>query len=240
MENKKNVKYYQIRASVFWSVLITVGIVFAILLIGNLKNDANTQDLNKTERPELTHMAFGHIDSKLNVKSECYLCGDASMSLMGYYRKFDTVGIIGLNEWYVLDLRLQSYDENGNPVENNDGMSSSFGNSQGMDFYVNATPSRGMSSATISSTTGSFDKSVIQKNLCQYCLDKVTDTLEGYFEKGKEEYLPFCLVDFKTLDIYPMQKTNRAYSVRDYWIELEHVDSEIKVDAYYLPERDVN
>lgn len=83
-----------------------------------------------------------------------------------------------------------------------------------------------------------FDKTCIQKNLCQECLDKVTDTLEGYFEKGKEEYLPFCLVDFKTLDIYPMQKINMAYYVRDYWVELEHEEVELEVNVYYLPERE--
>lgn len=106
-----------------------------------------------------------------------------------------------------------------------------------MDYNVDSTPLRGMASATIASTNGMFNKNVIQKNLCQECLDKVTDTLEGYFEKGKEEYLPFCLVDFDTLDIYPMQKMNIAYSVRDYWIEIEHKDYEIEVNAYYLPER---
>ena len=47
-------------------------------------------------------------------------------------------------------------------------------------------------------------------------------------------YLPFCLVDFKTLDIYPVQKMNMAYSVRDYWVELDYNDAEIELDVYYL------
>ena len=55
-------------------------------------------------------MEYGHIDSKLENVDECYLCGNSSESLMGYYSKFDTVGIIGLNEWYVLDLRLKEYE----------------------------------------------------------------------------------------------------------------------------------
>ena len=80
-----------------------------------------------------------------------------------------------------------------------------------------------------------YDETIVKKNLCQGCLDKVTETLEGNFEEGKEDYLPFCLVDFKTLDIYPVQKTKRSYSVRDYWIELDYDDSEIELDVYYLP-----
>lgn len=83
-----------------------------------------------------------------------------------------------------------------------------------------------------------FNKKTVQDNLCQKCLDKVTDTLEGYLDWGKEEYLPFCLVDFETLDIYPMQEMNIAYFVRDYRVELEYEDSKIEVNVYYLPERE--
>lgn len=77
----------------------------------------------------------------------------------------------------ILDLRLQNYDENGNPIENTFGMSTSMGNSAGIDFYVSATPSRGMSSATISSNGVAFDQTIIQTNLCQKCPNKVSATL---------------------------------------------------------------
>ena len=30
---------------------------------------------------------------------------------MDYYRKFDTVGLISLNDWHVLDFQLKAYDE---------------------------------------------------------------------------------------------------------------------------------
>lgn len=235
MYEEKKVKYYHIRASVFWSVLVLIGIVFigSIFFAGNIiaKNDG----VNTNEYVEKIHMEYGQIESKLENEEECYLCGNSAKSLMGYYRKFDTVGIIGLNEWYVLDLRLKEYDSEGNPTNDSSGTSTSFGNTFGMDYCVDAVPSRGMSNATIESSNVSFDKSVIESNLCQKCLDKVTASLEGYYEEGKEEYLPFCLVDFKTLDIYPIQKMNRAYSVRDYWVELDYNDSEIEVDVYYLP-----
>ena len=199
---------------------------------------ARKSNNDTNEYVETTHMEYGHIDSKLENADECYLCGNSSRSLMGYYRKFDTVGVIGLNEWYVLDLRLKEYDSDGNPTNDSSGSSSSFGNTSGIDFHVNANPTRAMSRASIESTNGSFDKTVIENNLCQECLDKVTETLEGYFEKGKEEYQPFCLVDFATLDIYPMQEMNVSYSVGDYWVELDHEDSEIEIGVYYLPIRE--
>ena len=94
-----------------------------------------------------------------------------------------------------------------------------------------------MSSATISSNGVAFDQTIIQTNLCQKYLNKVSATLEEYFEFEKEDYLPFCLIDFSTLEIYPLQNMNVAYSVRDYWIALNHSNSETKVHVYYLPER---
>ena len=238
MYKEKKVKYYQIRASLFWSVFIVVGLLFFIMSFALFKNrNVKAEDIGESEHIETVHVEYGSISSKLKNTEECYLCGSHANSLMGYYRKFDTVGIIGLNQWYVLDLRLQAYDENGNKIDDSSGSTTSMGNTSGMDYYVSTIASRGRASATISSTDGMFNKKVVENHLCQVCLDKVTDTLDGYFEKGKEEYLPFCLVDFETLEIYPMQKMNVSYSIRDYWVELDHQDDEVEVKVYYLPER---
>ena len=238
MKEEKNIKYYRIRASVFWTAIIVTGLLFSVIICALFKSEnTNAADTNSAEHIETMHMEYGSISSKLKNTEECYLCGSHANSLMGYYRKFDTVGIIGLNQWYVLDLRLQAHDENGNKIEDSSGSSTSMGNTSGMDYYVSTIASRGRASATISSTDGMFNKKVVENHLCQVCLDKVTDTLDGYFEKGKEEYLPFCLVDFETLEMYPMQKMNVSYSVRDYWVELDHQDDEVEVKVYYLPER---
>ena len=238
MKEEKNIKYYRIRASVFWAAIVVIGLLFSVIICSLFKSgNTNAADTNSAEHIETMHMEYGSISSKLKNTEECYLCGSHANSLMGYYRKFDTVGIIGLNQWYVLDLRLQAYDENGNKIDDSSGSSTSMGNTSGMDYYVSTIASRGRASATISSTDGMFNKKVVENHLCQVCLDKVTDTLDGYFEKGKEEYLPFCLVDFETLEIYPMQKMNVSYSIRDYWVELDHQDDEVEVKVYYLPER---
>lgn len=238
MKDEKRIRYYQIRAGVFWGVSAATVILIEILLAIIFQNIHGAAKEVQDKPVETIYMEYGSIKSELENTDECYLCGNANESLMGYYRKFDTVGIIGLNEWYVLDLHLVKYDGTGNISDDQDGTSSSFGNSQGVDYNIDGTPTRGRASATVSSTNGFFNPKVVKNHLCQSCLDKVTDTLEGYFEKGKEEYMPFCLVDFKTLDIYPLQKRNRAYLVRDYWVEINHKDYEIEVDVYYLPERE--
>lgn len=236
MKEPTEVKYYHIRASVFWTVLITLCLLFVFIHFSIFVNSKSTDDTQMQSNKSYTTM--DPIESKLENIDECYLCGTSSESLMGYYRKFDTIGVIALNEWYVLDLRMQSYDENGNPKKEGSHTTMTNTNTAGMKSSLSATPSRGLCRATISSTNGMFDKSVVQNHLCQTCLDKVIDTMEGYFEEGKEEYLPFCLVDFSTLELYPMQIMNLAYSVRDYWIELDHEDGEIELGAYYLPVRD--
>lgn len=230
MKSKREVRYYRIRASVFWFlVVIAIGLAFAS---GYTKETvAQKEDKLKKE-----YMEYGNIISTLENNDECYLCGNSSQSMMDYYRKFDTIGVIGLNEWNVLDLGLKKYDSQGQVEVDQGGSSSMSGNTQGVSYRVSSTPSRGMANVTISSENGMFDEGTVKQHLCQLCLDKVTDTLEGYFEKGKEEYIPFCIVDFATLELYSVQKRNVAYFVRDYWVELE-CDENVEIDVYYLPER---
>ena len=36
---------------------------------------------------------------------------------MSYFRNFDTIGLISLNDWYAIDFPLKNYDENGNEIE---------------------------------------------------------------------------------------------------------------------------
>lgn len=226
-------KYYKICTSVFWMIIVAVS-VFSILIFK--VSSYVGQETELEEQKILERAGYGTINSQLLNGSECYLCGNSSSSLMGYYRKFDTVGIIGLNEGYILDLRLKEYDENGNELVPNEHSSTLFGNSQEVNYYVNSTPSRGMATATISSDNGMFDDTFIRKNLCQECLDKVADTLEIYCEVGAEkQYVPFCVVDFETLELYPLQTQNAGYFVRDYWVDIEHEEEELKIQIFYLP-----
>ena len=40
---------------------------------------------------------------------------------------------------------------------------------------------------------------------------------------------------FETLKLYPLQKQNRGYFVRDYWVDIEQKEEEIEVQVFYLP-----
>ena len=83
-----------------WLVLVLIGILFltGIFVTSRITALCASHEETENERVETTHMEYGQIKSKLKNLEECYLCGNSNRSLMGYYRKFDTVGIIGLNE----------------------------------------------------------------------------------------------------------------------------------------------
>ena len=118
-----------------------------------------------------------------------------------------------------------------------EGSSNDYGSMQGVKYSVSATPSRGMSNVTIESTDGMFNERVVEQHLCQECLDKVTSTLARDAVKGKEEYFPFCLVDFETLELYPVQREKHSYFIRDYYVKVEQEGSKVFIQVYYLPER---
>ena len=115
--HEKRKKYYHIRKDLFWyTILLAVSFLIGyaihqhhgIFLTHSLKADA------PKERIEIT---FDDLQSSLKDISTCNLCGSSDYSMMDYYRKFDTVGLISLNDWYVLDFQLKAYDENGNEID---------------------------------------------------------------------------------------------------------------------------
>ena len=72
------------------------------------KNETDT--VKNWQQPEETESA---LLSKLEDNKRCYLCGSSDYSMMDYYRKLDTIGLISLNDWHVLNFQLKNYDENG-------------------------------------------------------------------------------------------------------------------------------
>lgn len=108
----RNGKYYSVKADVL-CVFLVMGILFAVMLgiIYKEKFYAGSElDHEQFERIEIT---YDHIKSDLDDITQCYLCGNSNESLMFYYSKFGTVGLISLNDWYVLNFHLKAYGEKG-------------------------------------------------------------------------------------------------------------------------------
>ena len=68
---------------------------------------------------------------------------------MSYYKNFDTIGLISLNDWYVIDFPLKNYDENGNEIESAASTSFLSGNTGEIAYSSDGTPSRGMASIDV-------------------------------------------------------------------------------------------
>ena len=61
----------------------------------------DTADMSQQE--EFTSMEYKElpaVQSELSDPEGCYLCGTAKESMMGYFRQFDDLGIISVNQWY--------------------------------------------------------------------------------------------------------------------------------------------
>lgn len=198
------------------------------------KNESNiVKNWQQTEEMEPTLL------SKLEDNKRCYLCGSSDNSMMDYYRKFDTIGLISLNDWHVLDFQLKNYDENGKEIKSKSSNQMFLGNTGEISYLSQGTPSRGMAEINVTlSDDYKLNTDVIENNLCQECLDKVTSTLKYWeSEDERKKTIPLCMVDFDTLEIYSLQDYYRAYFIRDYWVEMDFKENQVEVEVFYLPER---
>ena len=81
--------------------------------------------------------------------------------------------------------------------------------------------------------------------LCQDCLNKVCEFYENQINSDNDEYLEstgYCLIDFKTKELYTLSNPYRGYSIRDYIVRYdyrEQGDGEKYIDLliFYAPVR---
>lgn len=234
-EGKKEARYYQVKVQYFWGI---VGVLLLLIIGVYHKQELYEKWLHSQEREEISFLG---IKSKIENVEECYLCGDSENSMMGYYRKLDTIGLISLNDWYVMEFKLKEYDEEGEELPPGGSSSMNFGNTGEMLYRSDGSSSRGMASINVTlPKNSSLDTGVIENHLCQECLNKVLESLEySRWKYERKEPIPLCLVDFKTLEIISLQEWLSASSIRDYWIEIEHSknngEKQVEVKAFYLP-----
>ena len=89
---------------------------------------------------------------------------------MSYYTNFDTIGLISLNDWYVIDFPLKNYDENGNEIESAASTSFLSGNTGEIAYSSDGTPSRGMASIDVTLPENyEVDTNVLEKLFTEAC-----------------------------------------------------------------------
>lgn len=228
MNNKyKNIRYYRIRASVVW---LTVFIIVALLLCCYYRKDIYNAWLQLGGREQISYVG---LESKLDNVAECRLCGSTDDSMMDYYRKFNTLGVICVNDWNVFELETEIHDEYGVEMEEHLGTRECMGSTEEYEYKTSSILSRGMAEVTITLPEEyKPDITSIQKRLCQRCLDKILESLEyDKWKNEKREALPICLVDFQTLEIYSLQEMSQKIYINDFYVKSHNQNNQIQVEV---------
>ena len=140
-----------------------------------------------SQESEQCQITQGSVKSTLDNREECCLCGSNSRSLMGMYRGKDDLGIISLNNWYVLDMDVGK-DANETISGQNSSRITATGEG-GCIFHVDLNHARRISDVRIEyGEENYFDVDKVRGYLCQTCLDKLIDVIDGY---GDSEFIIF-------------------------------------------------
>ena len=225
-------------------IIITVCVVSLMAGIGIGKEVEGHRQSSETELQE-EYVPWDRktpkpVKSKLKDLDHCYLCGNDNRSLMGLFRKYDDLGIICVNKWYVLDMKIRNHDDAGNLTGPQGHINTTYtGTGEGgCFFHARPNSDRGISKVTVSyGENSTLDMKFIRKHLCQDCLDKLMEVMETYGPEDESwEPRDLCLVDFNTLELYSLQGNYSSYYVGDYYVEIDNSkEEELKVTAVYAP-----
>ena len=210
---------------------ILIGIV---VLIGNEPESS----IYKTKRAVWECITPEFVQSLLEDKSRCWMCGNDDQSLMGQYRGEDDLGILCVNNWYVLAMNIRNLDINGKPIRTsgmNMGMTTT--GEGGCTFRTEGNPNRGISQVTIDyGKNKDFDARTVQGHLCQKCLDKLLEVMKvyGYVQEDPKPR-ELCLIDFQTMELYSLQDEKSTYYIRDYYVRIDSGE-EKEITAVYAPD----
>lgn len=179
--------------------------------------------------------------SAIKEKEECYICGDNEHSMMDYYRKSGMMGLVCLNTMDITNLDARMYSDDGTQVlepEHDGGSMHNTYDDGKVKVNINGMEYRGIFKADI--TYGKDSKVDFEKTkgfLCQDCLDKVTAMYEDCMEwtDGEGRFPQICLIDFSTNELYSLASHQLGYSIRDFWVHIDHGDDADSVMAIYAP-----
>lgn len=185
-----------------------------------------------SQESEQCQITQGSVKSTLDNREECCLCGSNSRSLMGMYRGKDDLGIISLNNWYVLDMGVGKDAEETMSGQNSSRITAT--GEGGCIFHVDLNHARRISEVRIEySGENYFDADKVRGYLCQTCLDKLIDVID--VNGDSECPVGLCMIDFQTQELYSLQEQYVTYYIRDYYVKIESGEDKI-VTAVYAPE----
>lgn len=180
-------------------------------------------------------------ETKLTDQEECALCGSRKGSMTGMFSGKDAIGIISVNDWYIMDLKIKSGDEKGNMPEDTEGQDTTRTTvgKNGRVLERSSESIRGISEIVVDygeDRVLSVEKA--SQILCQDCLEKLSEAMEVKCEEGKEpEPVDLVLIDFETMELYSVQEQYTKRSIRDYTLWMTHTEDTLEINAVYTPIR---
>ena len=205
---------------------LAIGLCVPAMRASNLQMDSRES--------EQCQVAQDVVKSTLDNKEECCLCGSNSRSLMGMYRGKDDLGIISLNNWYVLDMGVGKAEDETISGQNSSRITAT--GEGGCIFHVDLNQARRISEIRIEyGEENYFDADKVRGYLCQTCLDKLLDVIDGYGDA--ECPIGLCMIDFQTQELYSLQEQYVTYYIRDYYVRLDQTEDGVEIEVVYAPEQ---
>lgn len=233
MREREKKPYYRISPGVFWGMIGSM----IFLILGFAFKDTLYEEWVQSKGME--KITFTEINSKLERDEDCYLCGENDYNFTREYQNAETIGVISLNDWYVLDFPVSSSSETENEERSDSCLL--LGKTGEMRYSVRSSFAGAKTSVEIMFPDKcKLKMEPVREHLCQSCLDKVSASLEFQkWKNEKKEAIPICLVDFKTLDIYSLQEWNISCKIRNCLVEMNREGNKMIINLYFLSTEDL-
>lgn len=174
-------------------------------------------------------------------QNDCALCGSRRDSLMGYYRRFDSIGVICINSWGINDSQVRCYDEDTGKEKFEQPHSSTIFHSYGEGecaFMIRGMYERGIAEIDVNYGEKSIiDWEKLSERLCSECLEKFKNMEGKEADLTEGRYKDVCLVDFKTGEVYSLEDRRTWYMIRDYYVMIDHGKDGDHITIFYAPVR---
>lgn len=163
---------------------------------------------------------YEHIDYVSAItEAECYVCGDGGNYTVSGYWGEDNVGIVNLNNFEMMSLEINRYDDHGEQLEEQAGYFSSIGLSdEEAESYAHAWcfPDNAYASLQITGVQYSIDRDFIQNRLCQTCLDSINGL--WFADQPPAEY---AVISFEDRTIRPLVNSTPWFASGNFGIDCE-------------------
>ncbi len=170
--------------------------------------------------------------------SDCAVCSFSKKRSLACYAAWPSIGILHLCTLDIYDTGVMLFGDAQSNTPNRDGVLSgyiNFGEDLGY-AHISGMPHRGI--VTVHITNGpsnTIDFGYLEENLCPECMGKITACCG---EDPTGSYKNIFLIDFHSMDFYPLPEHLVSFLRNDYYFHIDHFDTGDTVYIIYVPGRE--